>query len=182
MGMFDTIVFPAPIACPGCGAPVPSTQSKDLGQALATYRVGDVVAECPVVTGILEETLWCDACRASDHKVYFTIWHSLITGVYRNREEAEARLLAVDRADILNHLMVHQRERWRLRRSLGSLVSLLGTYAEYLAADDKAAFLEKPFGGISRWELKDHLGEKDPLASIVAKYRSEIGEDPGGWF
>ena len=61
-------------------------------------------------------------------------------------------------------------------------MSLLGTYAEYLAADDKAAFLEQPFGGISRWELKDHLGEKDPLASIVAKYRSELGEDPSGWF
>jgi hypothetical protein len=182
MGMFDTIVFPAPIACPGCRAPVPSTQSKDLGQALATYRVGDVVAECPVVTGVLEERLWCQACHASDHKVFVTIWHSLITGVYRDASEAEAHLLSVDRADILNHLVVHQRERWRLRRILGSLVSLLGTYTEYLAADDKDAFLEQPFGGFSRSELKDYLGQKDPLASIVAKYRSQIGEDPGGWF
>ncbi len=169
-------------AARAAGHPVASVQSKELGQGLATYHVGDVVAECPVVTGILEEMLWCAACRAMDHKVYVTIWHSLITGVYRDGAEAEARLLAVDRADILNHLVVHQRERWRLRRNLGTLLSLLEAYAEYLAADDKAAFLGAPLGGIGRWELKDHLGEKDPLASIVTKYRAEIGEDASGWF
>jgi uncharacterized protein YbaR (Trm112 family) len=182
MGLFDTVVFPAPVACPGCGTPLASVQSKELGQGLATYRVGDVVAECPIVTGILEQMLWCDACHAMDHKVYVTIWHSLLTGVYLDGTEAEARLLAVDRADILNHLVVHQRERWRLRRNLGTLLSLLEAYVGYLAADDKAAFLGAPLGGIGRWELKDHLGEKDPLASIVAKYRTEIGEDDSGWF
>ena len=175
MGLFDTILFPKPIPCIGCNAPQESTQSHELGETLDTYGVGDVVAGCPIVIGILEERLFCGQCRRSDQKVYITVWHSLITGVFGDQAEAERRLLEVDRADILNHLIQHQKEERRLGRLLRSALSVFSDYAEYLKAEDKDAFFKRPFASIWHSRLKEHLQTEDPLAGIVAHYRKEMG-------
>jgi hypothetical protein len=176
MGMFDAIVFPRPIACAGCGAPIESTQSHELGQTLDTYRVGDAVEACPIATGVLEERLYCHACKGVEQRVYFTIWHSLLTGVYGSQEEAEAHLFGVDRADILNYLIAHQKEERRLGGLLRSALGLVSDYAEYLEAPDKAEFLDEPLGGILHLGLKDHLKSEYPLSSIVAHLRAEMGK------
>jgi len=176
MSLFDTIVFPRPFACAGCGTLLESTQSHELGETLDTYRVGDVVAACPVVTGVLEERLYCGACRGVEQRVYITIWHSLITGVYQSEPEAEANLLEVDRADILNYLIAHQKEERRLERLLRSALGLVSDYADYLKAPDKGKFLNQPLGGIFLGRLKEHLSAEEPLASIVTHLRAEMGE------
>ena len=53
--MFDTLVFPEPIACVQCGTAIPSTQTKSLGSTLDTYGVGDVVSAEGFSTGVLTE-------------------------------------------------------------------------------------------------------------------------------
>ncbi|MBN1835028.1 MAG: hypothetical protein JW820_04200 [Spirochaetales bacterium] len=157
MGMFDTIVFPAPIACRQCGAPIVSTQTKQFGCLLDTYRVGDVIPHSPVVLGVLEEELYCEPCKRFDQKVYLTLWHSLLVGVYQDRAEAEGCVASVDRAEILGHLVAHQTEERRLRRLLHGLLNTLHSYAEYLAADDKEAFLSAPFAFLGTCDLREHL-------------------------
>ena len=53
--MFDTLVFPEPIACVQCGTAIASTQTKSLESTLDTYRVGDVVSAEGITTGVLTE-------------------------------------------------------------------------------------------------------------------------------
>ena len=172
--MFDTLVFPEPIDCVQCGKPVPSTQTKSLDSTLDTYRVGDVVSAEGITTGVLTEELYCEPCRKFDQKIYVTLWHGLITGFYTDEAEAERNLLAVDRADILYYLTLHQRERRRITGLLYRALGAVESYADYVASEDKEAFLNKPFG-FARSDLKGHLGAADPLKSIVEEYRQELG-------
>ena len=172
--MFDTLVFPEPIDCVQCGGAVPSTQTKSLGSTLDTYRVGDVVSADGITTGVLTEELYCEPCRKFDQKIYVTLWHGLITGFYTDEAMAERNLLAVDRADILYYLTLHQRERRRVTGLLHRALGVVESYADYLASEDKEAFLNKPFGFLRR-DLKEHLGAADPLKSIVEEYRRELG-------
>ena len=104
-----------------------------------------------------------------------TLWHSLITGFYTDEAEAERNLLAVDRADILYYLGQHQRERRRVTGLLYRALGVVESYADYLAAEDKEAFLNKPFGFMVRADLKEHLAADDPLKSIAEEYRQELG-------
>ena len=182
MGMFDTLVFPEPIACVECGTQVPSTQTKSLGSTLETYRVGDVVSADGITTGVLVEDLYCEPCRKFDQKIYVTLWHGLVTGFYTDEAEAERNLLAVDRADILYYLTEHQRERRRVRSLLFRALAVVESCADYAASEDKEAFLNKPFGFLARSDLKGHLDAADPLKSIVEEYRRKLGradEDDG---
>jgi hypothetical protein len=182
MGMFDTLVFPAPVTCMGCGQPIASIQTKELGQSLSTYRVGDVVSSTPFATGVLTETLYCPKCHVQDRKIHVTIWHSLITGFHSELAQAEAALFRVDRADILNYLIGHQERETRHRRTLADLLSVLNDYAGYLGAPDKEEYLGGPLGGIWHARLKEFLGEKEPLTAMVASYRKDMGpqdEDDG---
>ena len=182
--MFDTLVFPEPIACVQCGTAIPSTQTKSLGSTLDTYRVGDVVSAEGFSTGVLAEQLYCEPCRKFDQKIYLTLWHGLITGFYTDEAEAERNLLAVDRADILYYLGEHQRERRRVSSLLYHALAVVESYADYAASDDKEAFLNKPFGFMVRADLKEHLDADDPLKSIVEECRRELGragEEVGLW-
>ncbi len=182
--MFDTLVFPEPIACVQCGTAIPSTQTKSLGSTLDTYRVGDMVSAEGFSTGVLAEQLYCEPCRKFDQKIYLTLWHGLITGFYTDEAEAERNLLAVDRADILYYLGEHQRERRRVSSLLYHALAVVESYADYAASDDKEAFLNKPFGFMVRADLKEHLDAADPLKSIVEECRRELGragEEVGLW-
>ena len=183
MGMFDTLLFPEPIACVQCSTPIPSTQTKSLGSTLETYRVGDVVSADGITTGVLTEELYCEPCRKFDQKIYVTLWHGLITGFYTDEATAERNLLAVDRADILYYLTEHQREQRRVRGLLLRALAVVESYAEYAASDDQEAFLAQPFAAFRHAELKEHLGDEDPLKSIVEEYRGKLGraDEDAGW-
>ena len=175
MGLYDTLVLPSPIACKACGAAIASTQTKELGQSMSTYRVGDVVSWRPFATGVLTEELYCPQCHRFDQTIHVTIWHSLLTGFYPDLAQAEAELLQVDRADILNHLMGHQKRETEHRRTLHELIGVLEDYIGYLKAPDKQDYL----GGLWHLHLKEYLDTPDPLAGIVGHYKARMGEsDP----
>ena len=113
-----------------------------------------------------------------------TLWHGLITGFYTDEAEAERNLLAVDRADILYFLGEHERERRRVTGLLYRVLAAVESYADYVAAEDKEAFLNEPFGIMVRADLKEHLDAADPLKSIVEEYRRELGragQEVGLW-
>ena len=163
--MFDTIAFPAPIACRECGHSIASTQTKQFGCILDTYRVGDVIPHSPIVLGVLEEELYCETCGRLDQKAYLSLWHSLLIAVCQERAEAEHRLASVDRAEILSHLIAHQAEEKRLRRLLHGLLNALHAYADYLAASDKQAFLSDPLAFLDGSNLREHLARDTERAS-----------------
>ena len=75
-----------------------------------------------------------------------------------------------------NHCVPPSRGEAR-RRVTGLLYRVLGvveSYADYVAAEDKEAVLNKPFGFV-RADLKEHLADADPLKSIAREYRQELG-------
>ena len=63
MGMFDTIHVKTPLLCPTCGAEILSLQTKELSDSMAHFKIGSVLRDSPVLTGIVQETLWCSACH-----------------------------------------------------------------------------------------------------------------------
>lgn len=170
MGMFDTIALETPIACSNCGIKISSTQTKLFDSTLQYYRVGDVISGSSTLTGVLEERLYCTACHFLEQKLYLTLWHSLLTGIYMNLEDAEARVLQVDRADILNHLIRHQEQERAWKSRFLRFHGLLHAYQECLTADDRETFFDG-FRGISRIELKEHLRSEDPLLSILEQHQ-----------
>ena len=62
IGMFDTIKLSPPIPCPECGEAVADLQTKEFERGLHTYRVGMIVRGSDVLSGIVNERLWCEAC------------------------------------------------------------------------------------------------------------------------
>ena len=121
MGLFDTIHCQPPLRCPECGAEKRELQTKEFGEFMAHFRIGSVLRGSPVLTGIIKESLWCEACykagRPSQSPVYLVIWHSVLAGVEQDPAQAETRLRAVDRLDLIGWLDDAQREadRWRRR-------------------------------------------------------------------
>ena len=59
MGMFDTIHVKTPLICPTCAAEILSLQTKELSDSMAQFKIGSVLKDSPVLTGIVKETLWC---------------------------------------------------------------------------------------------------------------------------
>ena len=106
--MFDTIHLKTPLLCPACGADVRSLQTKEFDCIMAHYKIGSLVTASPVLTGIVKETLWCDAChkagQPTESPVFLVIWHSVIAGVVQDLAKAEARLCAIDRLDLIGWL------------------------------------------------------------------------------
>lgn len=175
MSLFDTIVFPEAITCARCGASVMSTQTYELGETLDTYRVGDMADAGALSTGVIEERLFCGKCRNFEERIYVTLWHGLITGIYRDQDEAERNLLAVDRADILYWLAEHQREERRVRGLLREVLGTVERYAEHLASQEKGIEPSGFYAAFTLRHLKEHLDADDPLKSIVQAFRERLG-------
>ena len=145
MGMFDTIHVKEPLICPVCGAEVRSLQTKEFDCIMAHFKIGTVLSGSPVHTGIIKERLWCPACyekrRETGDKsdpppespVYLVIWHSLLAGVEQDLAEAEARLAAVDRLDLIGWLDEAQRDAARWQRCYYSLYHDVQRWHEHLA-------------------------------------------------
>ena len=66
------------------------------------------------------------------------------------------------RADILYYLGEHQRERRRVTGLLYRVLAVVESYADYVAAEDKEAFPNEPFGIMVRADLKEHLATAEP--------------------
>jgi len=135
MGMFDTVRLEPPLVCPACGHEESTLQTHHFGETLATYRAGMIVSDCPVLTGILRDTFWCSVCHNAEmetaSELYIVIWHSILVGVEWKREDAERKLKAVDRLDLIEWLDRMQRETQTWRRKYHALRTDLDRWHDY---------------------------------------------------
>lgn len=180
MGVFDTIYVKTPLVCPACGAEILSLQTKELSDSMAHFKVGSVLRNSPVLTGILHETLWCSACHHAQREqtnssVFIVIWHSLLAGVEQDLAKAEARLAAVDRLDLIAWLDEAQRETARWRRHYQDLYRDVGRWHEHLARtaapepEPADANAEQVRAFRRFFDLpEDILTAPDPLAALLA--------------
>ena len=187
MGMFDTIHLKTPLICPVCGAEVRSLQTKEFDCLMVHLKIGSVLSGSAVMTGIVKDSLWCEACykarRESAEKVapppeppvYLVIWHSVLAGVEQDLARAEARLAAVDRLDLIGWLDEAQREAARWRRHYYGLFNDVQRWHEHLA---RTAAPEPEVAGENAERRRafqrlfdlpqEILTAPDPLAAILA--------------
>lgn len=190
MGMFDTIHVKTPLLCPTCGAAVRSLQTKEFDCIMAHYKIGSLVTASPVLSGIVKETLWCDAChkagQSSESPVYLVIWHSVLAGVEQDLAKAEARLTATDRLDLIGWLDEAQREAARWRRHYHGLHHDVSRWHEHLARvaapepEVTAATAERRLAFRRIFDLPEEiLTAPDPLAAILAanKHADDESDD-----
>jgi len=168
--MFDTIFLYPPIHCTQCQTLIGETQTKVFGNLLKNYKIGDMVETSEVKTGIIEEHLYCPNCGASSQNIFITIWHSLITGIYLESTEAEAKLLSIDRADILNHLMTHQRSYEELLRRYLNLYHTIEGYHEYITASATGREWDPGIRFLST-RVSEFVKSKDPLFAILESFK-----------
>ena len=191
MGMFDTIHVKTPLICPTCGAEILSLQTKELSDSMAHFKIGSVLKDSPVLTGIVQETLWCSACHEAQREqtsplVYLVIWHSILAGVEQDLAKAEARLAAVDRLDLIAWLDEAQRETARWRRHYHGLHHDVQRWHEHLARaaapepEATGELAEKRRAFQRFFDLSPEiLTAPDPLAAILTKnkHADEEAED-----
>ena len=191
MGMFDTIHVKTPLLCPTCGAEILSLQTKELSDSMAHFKIGSVLRDSPVLTGILQETLWCDACHSAQREqtnppIYLIIWHSILAGVEQDLAKAEARLAAVDRLDLIAWLDEAQRAAARWRRHYHDLHHDVQRWHEHLARtatpepESTGELAEKRRAFQRLFDLpQDILTAPDPLAAILTanKHADQEAED-----
>jgi hypothetical protein len=188
VGMFDTIHLAEPLVCPECGAEARSLQTKEFGAVMEHYRIGSVVSNGPVHTGIVKERLWCSACHDAgcpgESPVWLVIWHTVLAGVEQELAKAEARLAAVDRLDLIGWLDEAQRESARWQRRYRGLFNDVRRWHENLVRpreftpqdeDDASA---EPRRAIARFfDLPDEiLNSPDPLGAILAQHEHSDDE------
>ena len=155
---------------------------------MAHFKIGSVLSGSPVLTGIIKERLWCEACRkagqSSESPVYLVVWHSLLAGVEQDLAKAESRLATVDRLDLIGWLDEAQREAARWRRNYHGLFHDITRWHEHLA---RAAEPEPTGENAERMRAFRHLFDlpeeiltaPDPLAAILAanKHADEEAEE-----
>ena len=183
MGMFDTIHVKTPLLCPTCGAEILSLQTKDLSDSMAHFKIGSVLRDSPVLTGIVKETLWCSACHDAKREqttppVYLVIWHSILAAVEQDIAKAEARLAAVDRLDLIAWLDEAQHDAARWRRHYLDLHHDVQRWHEHLARtaapepEATGELAEKRRALRRFFDLPEEiLTAPDPLAAILARNR-----------
>ena len=189
MGLFDTILLDPPLACSRCGAEL-EIQTKHFDPMMVTYRVGSLLHASPVLSGILQETAFCDRCHRADRErtdpIFLVIWHSILAGVELSEADAESRLAAIDRLDLIEWLDQAQRaERdWRSRfRALYRDVSMWHEHLHSDPSEDDAGGDEQR--SAARALAMFHrlpaeiLDTDDPLAAILEHHRETSPEYDG---
>lgn len=180
MGLYDTFIFEKPFTCPACGADIKTVQSKAFACLIDTYRVGDAITDCGIRIGVVEEDLYCDACRVSQQgkrpTVFLVVWHGIYAGAYATMPEAETRLASIDRATLLEWHERQQDEKEDWSRRFHNLRTAISEWREYTLAEDKEAFLKKPMATLYS-DLRDLVGAPDPLGSILEKYGKNLHEE-----
>ena len=134
-----------------------------------------------MLTGILQETLWCSACHEAQREqtnppVYLVIWQSMLAGVEQDLAKAEARLAAVDRLDLIAWLDEAQRATARWRGNYYGLHHDVQRWHEHLARtaapepEATGELAEKRRAFQRFFDLPPEiLTAPDPLAAILAK-------------
>lgn len=181
MGMFDTLRLDPPLKCPVCDADVTEVQTHDFGDTMAVYPIGSVMTMSPVLTGIVKETFFCNACWKTDPEkerererlpLYIGIWHSILITVDFQLAEVERRLAAVDRLDLIGWLEKAQRQANDWERRFHHLRHDVKRYREHLQTPPDSGDQENPrLASLRRlWGLPDEvLNSPDPLGEILKR-------------
>lgn len=177
MGMFDTIDLEKALICPSCGHEEQMVQTHHFGETLSTYRAGMIVSDCPVLTGILRETFWCSACHNEDMEsapeLFIVIWHTVLVGVEWEQEEADRKLAAVDRLNLIDWLERMQRDAKEWRRKYHALRTDLDRWHKY-ALEKETQGDEEPEGvnALRRIFMPDEeiRNATDPLEAILKRH------------
>ncbi|MHA1237363.1 MAG: hypothetical protein ACTSQ9_06880, partial [Candidatus Hodarchaeales archaeon] len=119
MGIFDTIELARPVKCPTCNMDINTTQTKVFDPFMYYYVVGDVVKQ-HIVSGIIEETLFCDKCGHLDDLEFYLIikYHILIDTVVGSQEEAWERLKSYGKNDLTGIYLDHMRKQDEYKNQL----------------------------------------------------------------
>lgn len=191
MGLFDTIHLKTPLLCPACGAEIFDMQTKELGETMSDFRIGSVLTHSPVLSGILKERLWCDAChkaeKPGDSPLYLVIWHSVLAGVEQDPEKAASRLGSVDRLDLIGWLDQAQRRERKWKSRFYHLHSDVRKWREHLAEKDKPVPGEPGESEETKerrrslrrlWGLEEEiLKAPDPLGALIEKHEPKKEDD-----
>jgi hypothetical protein len=174
MGLFDTIILDESKICSSCGAAIETIQTKSFSSALKEYRVGDIVGSSPVFTGVIQEDLFCSSCNSVSQEVYLAVWHTLLAGVYDCVEEAEERLLQIDRAELMDYIVRHQREAeiWHVR--FARLFGDLKNWYEHQRVAETEDVSDKD---LRFFRIREILEAEDPVAALIEAHRPVNPED-----
>ena len=175
MGIFDTVYFDRPRTCSQCGTSIGEVQTKVFDPGLREYRVGDVVYGSPVLSGVLREDLYCPHCNSSKEKIYFSIWHTLLIGVYDDQESAEERLSSVDRAELLDYLVHHQAEALRWHDRFSRLYGELQNFHDYQTGRNSSGATRRENPMFFR--IREYVDAPDPLGELIRANKPVNPED-----
>ncbi|POR05328.1 hypothetical protein AU468_01210 [Alkalispirochaeta sphaeroplastigenens] len=178
MGIFDTVRFDPPRACVNCGTAITEVQTKVFEPGLREYHVGDLIQGSPILSGVIREELYCPGCAGSDHRkpqfVWFSLWHTLLVGVYDTPREAEARLQEVDRAELLDYLARHQQAALTWHDRFSRLYGELQNYQDYLRASPQE---QQDRENMRFFRIREILATDDPLAALISSNKPQNPED-----
>jgi len=183
MGMFDTIHFDRPIACPSCGAELRDVQTKEFDSFMNDYRVGSIVRGSAVLTGIVKDELWCQACceekRESRSPLYFVVWHSILAGVEQSEAATELRMSSIDRLDLIGWLDEAQRSSQQWSQRFYRLLSDFEKWHQHVPdtrKTEESSSEDLRVSGLRNFfRLPDEiLNAPDPIAAILESHRSMI--------
>jgi len=172
--MYDTIIFPTPIACNTCGKLHKNTQTKLFSNFLANYGVGDVLPT-NIVSGIVEETIYCEHKgdeRYFTQKIFLVVWNKILIDVLENTSEAEKKLetFKIKNLQELYEKLFEQKIDFSTKYS--RLKRFVKKYSEYLSwpQDKQEKFKDKDshtFLTIPDLDVIEHLKKEFPLMSYV---------------
>ncbi len=111
------------------------------------YAVGDVIKQ-NIVSGIIEETLYCDNCRQlSDLEFYIIIkYHLLIDTVVCNRKEAWKRLKSFGKKDLQIIYLDYRKKDDEYKNQFEGLKEELEEFKDTVDAKDKETVLKVLIG------------------------------------
>lgn len=176
MGLFDTVIFSSPVRCPECGHEIDNVQTKLFGSTLQEYRVGDVVEACPVLSGVMRESLYCPQCHTQNQAIYFSVWHTLLVGTSLDKEEAEARITHIDRAELLDYLAAHQKRALQWHNRFARLYGELQTYHDFMNTNPPLG-AEAASKDIRYFRIASYVQEADALAALIEGNKPTNPED-----
>jgi hypothetical protein len=192
MGMFDTIHLEKPIACKTCGAGILDFQTKQFESLMLDYHIGSVLQGGRILSGILKEEAYCDACSSAGKPswtdVYMVVWHSILAGVETDEKQAQARLDAVDRLDLVQWLVEAQRKTREWKQRFYSLHNELRKWQNHLEEQKKPAEndVENPERkrriGFFFGPPEEILQATDPIAKILEIHSPNKEKSASGFF
>ena len=192
MGMFDTIYLDKAIACKTCGADILVFQTKEFDNCLNHYRIGSVLAGSRVLSGVIKDEAYCQACSdAKRHAwtdVYLVVWHTILAGIETEESKAQTRLASVDRLDLVQWIAEAQKKEEQWQRRFFFLHHELCRWHEYVEDQKKPQEPESDDNKLGRtlrsiWKPSEEITTAaDPIGKTLELHAPNKNEEEPGFF